>query len=243
VPEGDYRITALSSETQGNLAVAVQPSTSPIVVMLPVRPHTRARGRAIFEGGPAPSRATLVIRPVDTRADVTYFGAASPIDASGNFELKQSIPAGVVFATIPGWTIKRVVLDGQDVTDVPLNFQDSDVNGLEVTLTNRLGGVTGTVMDGDVQSPRAIVVVFSPDRAHWNVTSRLFFMAPTTRTAGSFAFKDIPPGAYLALAFDESQVALMHVDAALLGYYRPAATPVTVSDGSSTAVTLQLVKP
>jgi hypothetical protein len=245
VPDGDFRIRALSTDVIGSLTLSVPPSASPVTVTLPVRPVTRARGRVIFEGGPAPSAATLFIRPIDTHAEVMYQGFSTRVDASGAFELKQSIAAGLISATSPGWTLKSVVLDGQNVTDVPLNFQDSDVNGLEVTLTNRVGGVTGTVMDGDSKSPSAMVVLFSTDRAHWNVASRLFFAIPTARTAGTFDFKQVLPGQYLALAFafDESQIALMHLDANLLGHYRAAATAVTVSEGTTASLTLTLVKP
>ena len=32
----------------------------------------------------------------------------------------------------PGWMLKRVTLNGQDVTDVPLDLREHDVNGLEI---------------------------------------------------------------------------------------------------------------
>jgi hypothetical protein len=184
-----------------------------------------------------------MVTPVGSDPTNALYAQSAPVDAAGNFETKQSLREGLLRVAAPGWAVQRVVLNGQDVTDTPLNFQGDDVNGLQVTMTNRLGGVTGAVMDGDARTADAVVIVFSANPAHWNQWSRFFLRALVSPAAGTFALRDLLPGDYLALGVDPFRALPPQFDAALLTRFRSSATPFTVSEGTTASVTLTLVKP
>jgi hypothetical protein len=97
-----------------------------------------------------------------------------------------------------GWTLKRVTLNGQDVTDTPLDLREHDVNGLEVVLTTRTSTVTGAVTDAD-NKPLSdfTVVIFADDDTRWTVWSR-YVAFLRTNPQGTFTLKGLPAGSYIA---------------------------------------------
>jgi hypothetical protein len=127
---------------------------------------------------------------------------------------------------------------GKDITDQPYDFQDTDVTGIEVQLTDRVGGVTGTVSDNGKIVNGAAVVVFTEDPAPWRFPSRGIVVARTDQL-GAYTVSGLLPGRYLALAMPPFPG---EVDPAWLETMRAVATPVVVSERQSSAVTLKLIR-
>ena len=133
------------------------------------------------------------------------------------------------------------MLDGQDVTDVPLAFAPgSRVSGLRVVLTQATTAVTGTVRDdrGDVVLD-STVVVFPADETQWSFYSR-FIRTARPGTAGTFSFSALPPSKdYRVLAvqgLEEGQA----LDPEFLASIRDRAARLSVNEGETKTLDLRL---
>ena len=71
-----------------------------------------------------------------------------------------------------GWSLKRVTLDGRDITDEPVDFRKGDIDGLEITLTSNAGSITGAVTDNGAPATGYGVLVFADDPTKWTFPSR-----------------------------------------------------------------------
>ena len=71
----------------------------------------------------------------------------------------------------PGWTLKAVRLNGEDVTDSGVEFKPGqDVSGLEIVATSKQTEISGTVTASNGSPIKDYtVVVFSDDSQHWNL--------------------------------------------------------------------------
>ncbi len=117
-------------------------STDVTGVTLTMRTGLRARGQIEFEGTknkPTPeqiamTRVTLV--PAALRLGVPVPAAVA--DPTGQFTT-SAYPPGPYFvtATIPGWTVKSVMLGSKDVADEPLDLETNDIEGLTIVFTDQ----------------------------------------------------------------------------------------------------------
>jgi len=169
-------------------------------------------GRVVFEGtasrdSPAPLR--VMAMPVDPSNMPIFFGSGDPLangvlDDKGNFQLGGS--SGRVFLNVttpPSWVIKSVTMDGEDITDEPLELTGkSSLSGIVIRLTDKLTQISGRVNDGRGQLLRDYVVVIQP------VEQKEPLMASrSTRTArpdtnGRFETRGMRPGRYIATAIE-----------------------------------------
>jgi protocatechuate 3,4-dioxygenase beta subunit len=247
VPEGTYVLQGSVSGLFGSMpvtATATPPGTS-LEVALTMRPRTMARGRLLFEGDGAPPRDPASVRIYVLQTDLgsgRFGGGAieSRITQQWDFEIGNLAWSGVIRAlTPPEWRLQSVRLAGRDITDTPYDFQSADVNGLEVVLTSRLGAVVGAVMDAGRPAANSTVVVFGPDDTASVVPSR-FIASARPNAQGAFSIRGLLPGRYHAVAVPQSTIPLMgRVGLATL---RPFATPIEVSEGLDTQLTLTMVK-
>ena len=102
-----------------------------------------------------------------------------------------------------GWYLKSVMMDDQDITDIPIDFDRyKDVDGIHVTLTREVTDFVGTVVDNRrVPVLDYAVVVFSEDRSKWSSWSRYIGHARPDQN-GLFRIRALPPGQYRAVAVD-----------------------------------------
>jgi hypothetical protein len=168
-------------------------------------------------------------------------GAQSRVGADGRFDIPNVIDARLVRVTASGeWTLKAVLLDGEDVTDVPLDVAPGQVvGGLRVVITRRLSHVEGTVIDARKQPVLdATVVIFPVDPARRGFQSR-FIRSARPDQQGRFRISAAPPGEYLAVAvqgLEDGQAS----DPEFLASVEPQATRVTVEEGETKVISLAL---
>ena len=100
---------------------------------------------------------------------ILFAGGADPLangvlDDNGNFQLAAS--SGRIFLNVttpPAWVIKSVTMDGEDITDQPLELTGkSSLSGIVIRLTDKLTPISGRVSDGRGQLVRDYVVVIQP---------------------------------------------------------------------------------
>jgi hypothetical protein len=140
-----------------------------------------------------------------------------------------------------GWTLKAVMLNGQDITDEPLDVAPGQtVTGLRVVLTERSTDVNGRVSD-----PRnnpvtdATVVIFPADEDKWGYQTR-FIRAARPDQDGRFTIGGLPPfERYLAIAvqgLEDGQAG----DPEFLATVRDRAASFALDEGETKTLDLRL---
>lgn len=137
------------------------------------------------------------------------------------------------------WQLKSVHLNGAEVTDVPIDFGNGDVDGIEIVLTPRLTQVSGTVTDGGGSvATDGSVIVFADDPDKWGPQSR-FIASARPDQQGRFTVPALPPGRYLAIAVTYLEPGEeRHPER--LEEWRRRATAFTLGEGEARVVDLRL---
>jgi carboxypeptidase family protein len=138
------------------------------------------------------------------------------------------------------WTLKSVLIAGQDVTDQPIDLKPGqNVDNVTIVLTDRTTEVTGTVRDVRNAPMTAITVIaFSTDQQYWRAQSRQIQTARTDAT-GAYRLRGLPPGDYFILAVDGVEQGEWF-DPAFLEQARAGAGRLTVREGETKAQDLTL---
>ena len=102
-----------------------------------------ARGKIILDGdAPPPVPNRVLVSPLPVNFVSAPVGGGPPNRVTRDdwtFEVSNMSGLRIVSVIVgsPQWFLKKVTLGGRDVTDEPIDFQNGDVDGLEVTLTSR----------------------------------------------------------------------------------------------------------
>jgi hypothetical protein len=255
VPPGSYTIVGRMSRGSGASVSAVLPVTvgdkGLANLALTLHPNARVSGRVEYDGSsakPAPGLSGQILRldPVDGHFERLTFQIAP----DGTMSV-TGVPPGryfvrletVVAGSAPrAWTLKSALLNGRDVSDVPLTIEGgTDLAGLVVTFTDRAAGLTGTVRNSQNSiDATASILVFPTDRTLWvdygSVPRRL--RVTTTDRDGAFTVGGLPAGEYFAIAVPQENAEGWQ-RSAFLAQAAAVATRVTI--GESGIVTVDLV--
>ena len=205
-------------------------------------------GTVVFESSTLPpaddlSRVRVSTRPL--RALPFGGDGATGVESDGTFEL-TNVPMGAqlfgVNAPDP-WHLKAIYVNGQEVTDVPLEFgAGSRVENVSVVLTDRVSELSGLVSDGSGRPlPEFTVVAFSIDTDLWRSRSRQIAVARPDQN-GRYQVRGLPAGDYYIVAVDGIQQGAWY-DPSLLGQLSRDAGRVTIRDGELNTLDLQLDLP
>ena len=216
VPPGSYSLIATGTAAlQGQFASEVVEiaGTDRATVQMTMRPPLTLPARLVLDGTSPPPLAghRVPVRGLDARGGGAAAPEVRPTDAAGAFTIGRVLPGryligGPIFfgATTASvhWALQSVVVDGRDVTDLPLDVS-AEKPPKEIVLaygdvwqqiTGRLTTAAGA------PAGEYVVVLFPADRAYWIHGSRRI---ATARPApdGAFSFggpgpTSIPPGEY-----------------------------------------------
>jgi len=171
-------------------------------------------GRVVFEGTSPRSEAgsplRVLLSPVDPSRASFAFPLNDPavngtLDDNGRFQIAGA--SGRIFLTLstpPPWMLKSVTLEGEDITDEPLDLTGKQsVSGVVIRMTDRATLISGQVTDTRGQVVRDSVVVILPADAKQDP----FVAARWIRTArpdssGRFQSRGMRPGPYVATAIE-----------------------------------------
>lgn len=187
----------------------------------------------------------VAARPVNPDAQGPGNAGAGRVGPDWTFELRGVSDARLFRVNAPqGWILKSVVLNGQDITDVPTEFaQAQTVAGVQIVLTKKVSALSGMVSD-DRGRPLldATVVVFPADEKLWAFQSR-FIKAARPDQSGTYRMTALPPSeAYLVVAvqgIEDGQAG----DPEFLATVKELATQFTLGDGETKAVDVKLSAP
>ncbi|HQZ38853.1 MAG TPA: carboxypeptidase-like regulatory domain-containing protein [Vicinamibacterales bacterium] len=252
VPPGRYQLQARTGGPRGEgefarMEISVGADDVEGLTLV-TAPAGRLTGTVVTDTGDplptSPPPVQVVARPA--APDAPSFGggggqAQGRVSNSGAFELGNMIDPRLIRVTAPqGWTLKSVLLNGQDVTDTPVDVPPGQrVTGVQVIITRKVSGVMGTVLD-DRRLPvlDATVVMFPADENLRTFQSR-FIKAARPDQEGKFRIADLPPGDYLAVAVQGLEDGRAG-DPEFMTSVEEQATAVTIEEGETRTVNLEL---
>jgi hypothetical protein len=218
-------------------------------VVVTLRTGFRVTGTVVFDDTaqqPAPDVVQRIVaafesvggRPADgpTRAFFSNAGQFSSYElVPGRYCLRVVLPP-------PGWTLKSAMLDGRDISNVPLTI-DRTLTGVVMTFTKRPSELSGRVQNAaGAADATTTVLIFPPDSASWidyGISPRRLRTMRTDKD-GAFQFVGLPAGDYLIVAIpDES--ATDALDSRVLQTLARLAAPITLADGEKRSLTLKTV--
>lgn len=141
---------------------------------------------------------------------MTFLGSRGADGAPGaKFILRNAfgprvLRSGYTLAAGSSWWPSQVMLDGVDITNVPIDFSDHDKGRLEVVFTQHPARIRGTVTDESgqpVRAPWILVAAADPAlRQHWSS----MLEATQGNTRGEFSIA-VAPGRYLVTAVPQER--------------------------------------
>jgi hypothetical protein len=173
------------------------------------------RGRVVFEGTSPRTGGFGPLRVFTQGADAQQMPGApiamgGPSMANGivaddgTFEI-DGIGGRVFFraATPPAWTLKAVLVAGEDVTDTAYEFRSAQVlDDVRVVLTDRLTELSGMVTD-DAGRPRAdYVLVVLPAEPREGLAASRYTRMVRPDQQGRYRVRGLPPGRYVVTAVE-----------------------------------------
>ena len=194
--------------------------------------------------------------PFDFRAQQVQVGArpASPDAMPGgpangarvgddwSFTVRGITDAVLLRASAPqGWTLKSVLLNGQDITDLPAEFPAGQtVSGAQIVLTKKVSALSGQVTDSKGNPVLdATVIVFPSNDKLWTYQSR-FIKAARPDQDGRYKMTALPgPGDYLVVALqglEDGQAG----DPEFLATIKDLGTKLELGDGETKAIDVKL---
>lgn len=253
VAPGDYLVEVRpSARAVGETEFASVPVSVPAGDLSGLRittgKGTTITGRVVFEGqsprtgSPAPLRVFL--QSADPGRMAPMFGG-DPISnglvaEDGTFQL-TSASGEVLFrpVTPPGWVLKSVSLEGEDITDEPFDLTGKEsVTGLRIVLTDRLTTITGQVTErGAVVKDYMVIVQPANDREGISL-GRILRIARADQD-GRFRVRGMPPGRYIATAVESLEQGRQFVPE-VRSALRKNGVGVSVAEGATVTVDLAL---
>jgi Carboxypeptidase regulatory-like domain len=205
-----------------------------------------ASGKITFEGGAPPASNGVRITSVATDADGPGMmaGGGATVKEDGSFQLKGLSGRRLVRVNNlpPGWMLKSVRLNGDDVTDSGVDFKSGqDLSGLELVASSKQTEITGGVTASNGSALKDYtVVVFSDDPQYWTVPFTRWVNGTRPDQEGRFRLRNLPAGSYNIVAVDYIEAGAWG-DPELLDRLKPHAKRITLSEGGSEKVDLKLV--
>jgi protocatechuate 3,4-dioxygenase beta subunit len=212
---------------------------------------TSIRGHVVIQPAAAatgvkPSDIAVNAVPKDPDAPMMFMGREmrDGIEDDWSFDL-DAVQSPVLLRTFrlpAGYSLKAVLVGGQDVTDSGIAFKPGEpVTGVQLVISGTSSSVSGSVADGNGRAvPDYAVVLFAEDRDKWGFMSRHVRVARPDQQGG-YQAKDLPPGRYLGVAVEAVENG-QETDPEFLERLRPLATSFTLGDGEQRALNLTIVQ-
>jgi hypothetical protein len=169
----------------GYFSVEADPSKPPLTA--PVRFTAMAEAAS---GNPSLGTARGITDP-DMPIDEFMMVGLNP----GEYFLRASGPAG--------WLIKSIRWKGRDYTDAPFDTAGGNINSVDVTFTNAVPVLSGTLRQPDgMPVTSATVLIFPANRTWWSNAGLQppRFRSIPAASGGTYKVTNVPAGDYLLVA-------------------------------------------
>ena len=200
-------------------------------------------GTVVTEGKAAITLSSLRITARQLRNAPGQGLMASGVSATGSFQLSTLSGAlALRVENLPAqWMVKSIVVGQADVTDGGFELRGTEqITNARIVLTDRLSELNGTVTLRNQEAKDASVIVFADDASLWTFPTRYVRMARAD-AQGQFTLRGLPGGAsYLVAAVDSLDEGEWQ-DPEFLERLREPASRVTIRDGETKTLALQLL--
>jgi hypothetical protein len=262
VPPGDYSLEVVPRSTPIRSAgsaefdeVASVPFTAAgqdvTDLIVTTTPGATVTGRVTFEGTSKAAKPDLVAaHSPDHRTNVVYRHDDNngTIDAAGRFQLRGIIGRATFVTGFKdynvrdaGWSMKAVTLNGADITDTPIDIPSTgEISGIEITLTDTLTRLSGTVTNARREAVKDYVVVILPERLKEGVLPGRFTRTARPNQEGRYEIRGLPSGDYLAVAVATIEFG-NEWDPAFRKQVEPSATRFRLTHGQTATLELELL--
>ena len=213
-------------------------------------PGTVINGTVVSDTGEAfdfrSQQLQVSARPAAPETQALGVGpGGSRIGDDWSFTLRNIVDPILIRPSAPqGWMLKSVFLNGEEITDTPMEFAPGQVvSGVQIVMTKKIATVSGAVTDARGNPVLdAAVVVFPANEKLWTYQSR-FIRAARPDQDGKFHVSALPsPEAYLLVAvqgLEDGQAG----DPEFLATIRDSATKFDLGEGEMKAVDVKLASP
>jgi hypothetical protein len=233
VVDGDAAIVPL------NLRVSLR--TDPLVPGLAeTPPAVAAADGSLILHGVAPGEYVVNVAPLMnlSRASPTNPPPAVPGPLAAPFGGPATPPVGALSGP-EGAYVRAVRFDGQDVLDGRVRLDGRPVLApIEIVIGTSPGQVDGVVVDASRRPARHVTAVLLPsaDRRHRFDLYRV----SATDAAGRFRFTGVPPGDYMAIAWEDVETGAW-LEPGFVRGDEGRGTPLTLGEGMSVSVEIPVV--
>ena len=213
-------------------------------VVITTAPGVTVTGRVTFEGNVAdsPLPPHIVVNLALAVTEWTGPMQSAVVGPDGTFELPD-VRGPRIFRL--GWQLPsassrwgpgRVLLDGRDITNVPVEFERIPSGDLEIVFTDQRSAIVGRVEDvAGLAVPGACAVLLPQD----SVLRHGWSTAVGTTTAdhrGRFHFSSVPEGDYFVSAFTGSSCPSPAEAVGRAGELTRSAVSVSIATGATAMV-------
>jgi hypothetical protein len=220
-------------------------------LIITTTPGATLTGRVIFEGTSKAARPDQVsANSPDHRTNVVYRRSDDngAIDAAGRFQLRGIIGRAIFVTGFKdynvrdaGWSMKSVTLNGADITDTPIDIPSTgDISGIEITLTDTLTRLSGTVTNARREAVKDYVVVILPERLKEGILPGRFTRTVRPNQEGRYEIRGLPAGNYLVVAVPTFEFG-HEWDPAFRKQAEPTAKRFRLTHGQTATLDLELV--
>ena len=214
-------------------------------VVIVTGPGARVRGQVVIDTGAPPSiraqQVQIAARLASPSQGVPGGGGLARLNDDWTFELSGLFDARVIRAGLPqGWTLQSVLLNGEDITDTPLDPPPGQtISGVQIVISEKSTTLSGRVTDTRGSAVTDVTVVILPDDEKlWMYQSR-FVHAARPDQDGRFQVNGLPAyERYLAVAvqgLEDGQAG----DPEYLARIRPQGVSFSLNEGETKALDLR----
>ena len=188
--------------------------------------------------------ADLRINTVQRTSSSGFYGAGSTnVQSNGGFLMRSG--AGRLNLSVlglpPRWFVKSAQLDGVDITDVSFDLTPGRRRRLEITLSDRVGRLTGTVTDRSARPvSNALIVIFPDNRERWSNANSI--ETTFSRQQGGYEIDGLPIAKYRVVAVT-SLPNRAWTDPDVLERLWPSSSPLSLDALGESALDLKVVAP
>jgi hypothetical protein len=192
-----------------------------------------------------PQQANVFVRPSDPD-DMMMGSGFARVNDDWTFEVSNLFTGGLISASLaesPDWTFKGVYMNGEDVTDTPLDFGPGQtVEGLQIVFSRRRTELSGGIADerGRPETD-ATVIIFAEDSNRWTFQSRYIRTARPNQD-GRYNLRGMPPHDYYYVVAVREVETGQWQDPEFLESVRDQATRVSLGEGETKVQDLKLAK-
>jgi len=249
VPAADYMLTVFDSSDRRSWNTVVRD----IAVLddvtdlsLVAGPSVWIDGRVVRDNGqPLPFDPSDVQFITEQRiSSLGIHGAGfAKVATDGTFSMRSG--AGTMYLRISGlpprWFVKSTQLDGVDVTDAAFDLAPGGRRRFDITLTDRVSKLSGTVSDRSARPvSNALVVIFPEDRARWSYNGSI--RTTFSHQQGRYEFDGLPISGYRVVAVTSlPRDAWMDPD--VLARLLPSSSAVSLDQLGQATLHLRVVPP